>query len=206
MCAIRVLSISAIVLIARGGMLPAHATELFQVTSGPWDQRAPSWSPDGSRIVYASMSLSYTYDIMLVPSTGGEPSVLTSGGECEMRSPAWSADGAVIAFARAGRPDCWFDNQLDIWLVAATGPPGWTHLTSGPPSEFDPSWSPDGALIAFTGTLGSNSDLWLVPSMGGEPERLTFNPALEADPTWAPDGSSIAFRRRQTIKVALRSH
>ncbi|MFO0957550.1 MAG: S9 family peptidase [Isosphaeraceae bacterium] len=63
----------------------------------------------------------------------------------------------------------------------------------------DPQVSPDGKLVVYTvselnrDTGKSNSDLWLVPTAGGEPRRLTTAPGADNHPRWSPDGKAIAF-------------
>ncbi|MGZ5469507.1 MAG: alpha/beta hydrolase family protein, partial [Candidatus Aminicenantales bacterium] len=59
--------------------------------------------------------------------------------------------------------------------------------------------SPDGTKIAFVVTVMDKSanrglsDIWIVPSRGGEPRRLTSSPAADMNPRWSPDGRTIAF-------------
>ncbi len=76
------------------------------------------------------------------------------------------------------------------------------RLTSTPSAEIDPWFSPDGSRLAFTATVGGNTDVYVVPVTGGEPTRLTFHPGLDAARGWSPDGSRVLFAStRETVPV-----
>lgn len=70
-------------------------------------------------------------------------------------------------------------------------------LTAFPGFESDAEISPDGTRVAFVRSAsdGSEADLYILPSAGGEARRLTEGPAAEAGPTWSPDGRRLAFQR-----------
>jgi dipeptidyl aminopeptidase/acylaminoacyl peptidase len=59
--------------------------------------------------------------------------------------------------------------------------------------------SPDGGLVAFVvreTDLQANrtrTDLWLVPTAGGAPRRLTTSPEADSNPRWSPDGRTLWF-------------
>src|SRR3712207_1146694 len=59
----------------------------------------------------------------------------------------------------------------DLWTVARDGGNA-GRLTSGPGIETDPSFSPGGTQLAFTGEYDGNVDVFVVPAGGGVPKRL----------------------------------
>src|ERR1700723_4058189 len=78
-------------------------------------------------------------------------------------------NGNLIVFSYAG----------DLWTVDRRGG-HCSRLTTGPGIETDPVFSPDGSMIAFTGEYDGNTDVFVVPSTGGVPKRLTYHPAPDA--------------------------
>ncbi|GAB4118595.1 MAG: hypothetical protein OHK0050_25880 [Roseiflexaceae bacterium] len=67
------------------------------------------------------------------------------------------------------------------------------NLTNDPAPDIAPSFSPDGRQIAFASRREQNWDLYLIPAVGGTPQRLTDHPAYDSDPVFSPDGRQIAF-------------
>ena len=49
-------------------------------------------------------------------------------------------------------------------------------------------------MIAFSGGYDGNVDVYVMPSEGGVPRRLTHHPAVDEVVGWAPDGKSVLFR------------
>ena len=59
-----------------------------------------------------------------------------------------------------------------------------------------PAWSPDGSLVAYpdgSSIAFAAGKIWIVPSSGGQPVRVTTGPGKDTHPTWSPDGRWIAF-------------
>ncbi|MET0552722.1 MAG: S9 family peptidase [Vicinamibacteria bacterium] len=66
-----------------------------------------------------------------------------------------------------------------------------------------PAVSPDGAWVAVGVTTydlkddKGQSDLWLVPTAGGDARQLTSLDSSETGPVWSPDGKWIAFESKR---------
>jgi dipeptidyl aminopeptidase/acylaminoacyl peptidase len=151
-------------------------------------------------------------------------------------APAWSADGQWLAFVaagadRAGDPveaeesdpkrrvirvrghrhklegSGYLDGPLPhIWAVAADGATPERQLTDGRAEDGEPSWSLDGASIAFTSDRSAGRDrrfggsaVQAVEVATGAVRRLTSEEAFASRPAWSPDGASIAYLRAETV-------
>jgi len=96
-----------------------------------------------------------------------------------LRDPTVSA--THIAFAYAGY----------IWITERDGGSA-RRLVTGYDMAAGPHFSPDGSTVAFTANYDGNSDVYVVPSAGGEPRRLTYRGG-NAAVGWTPDGSRLLF-------------
>ncbi|MCB1052896.1 MAG: PD40 domain-containing protein [Acidobacteria bacterium] len=104
-----------------------------------------------------------------------------AGGEARLfRFPDVSQDH--ITFVYAG----------DIWIVSKSGGLA-TRLSTPAGEESFPRFSPDGKTIAFTGNYDGNSDIYLLPTAGGIPQRLTHHPMGDRVLDWHPNGQSVLF-------------
>ena len=115
------------------------AAEVIGLTGpgyGLWDQRQPTWSPDGKRICYAAFD-----GLWQVSSTGGRPRRILAGSDVD-QEPVWSPDGRTIYFSsyRGG--------HLALWQVAATGGSP-ERVTRGTASETHPSLAGAGTRLAY---------------------------------------------------------
>ncbi len=108
------------------------------------------------------------------------PLVASAQGTRLLRRPTASRE--LVAFAYAG----------DLWTVPRSGGQA-RRLTATPWVETDPAFSPDGSRIAYTATVGGNTDVYVIPTSGGEPVRLTYHPAVDCVRGWTPDGRRVVF-------------
>ncbi|MGB0376479.1 MAG: S41 family peptidase [Flavobacteriaceae bacterium] len=81
----------------------------------------------------------------------------------------------------------------DLWLSKRGTTESPKRLTSNIGAENNPHFSPDGQWIAFTGQYDGNSDVYVLPLAGGEPQRLTYHPSADIVQGWSPDGE-VLFR------------
>jgi tricorn protease len=81
----------------------------------------------------------------------------------------------------------------DVWVAPLSGGPA-VRLTATPGVCSTPRFSPDGLQIAFVATDEGNAEVYVVPSAGGKPQRLThLGGSLTAISGWNADGSEILF-------------
>lgn len=113
-----------------------------------------------------------------------------------LRFPAISEDQIVFTYAG------------DLYTVSSSGGVA-RKLTSDVGFESFARFSPDGKQIAFTGQYDGNTEVFVMPSEGGVPKRVTFTATLSRDDVsdrmgpnnivmgWTPDGKYITYRSRK---------
>jgi len=168
-------------------VMNADGTGVTRLTNSPGSNDNPKWSPDGTKIAFASTRHVY-YEIYVMNADGTGQTRLTNNSDINDYLLAWSPDGTKIAFSRAG-----VDGVFDIYVMNADGT-GQTRLTNNPASEHGPAWSPDGTKIAFNANWDGNWEIYVMNADGTNPIRLTNNPADDYWPAWSPDGTKIAWR------------
>jgi TolB protein len=127
-------------------------TKQARLTSNPGIDSSPSFSPDGSQIAFVS-NRGGSPQIYLMPSSGGAAKRLTFQGKYN-QTPRWSprADKPQIAFT--GRDE---RGVFDVFIIDVKSGKI-DRLTQGKGSNLDPTWSPDGRLIAYASSRGG---LWV---------------------------------------------
>lgn len=86
----------------------------------------------------------------------------------------------------------------DLWVADLDGKDV-RRLTADEGAEANPSFSPDGTLIAFTAQYDGNFDVYVVPVTGGVPARLTWHPGADIVQGFTPDGSAVLFTSARAV-------
>jgi tricorn protease len=102
--------------------------------------------------------------------------------------------GGEIVFLYAG----------DLWIVQQNGQHP-RRLTAQKGPKIAPSFSPDGAWIAFSANYDGNLSVYGIPRAGGTPRRLTYHPYDDLVRGWTPDGKQVLFSSsKETINRRVR--
>lgn len=80
----------------------------------------------------------------------------------------------------------------DIWIVDKEGGTA-AKLSSPSGAEGFPRFSPDGSHVAFSGNYDGNYDIYVMPSLGGIPERVTFHGMSDRLIDWYPSGDKLLY-------------
>lgn len=80
----------------------------------------------------------------------------------------------------------------DIWIVDKNGGTA-SKLSSPSGNEGFPRFSPDGSQVAFSGNYDGNYDVYVMPSMGGVPTRITYHGMPDRLNDWYPSGDKLLY-------------
>ena len=170
-------------------VMDADGKNQRRLTNNIWEDRSPSWSPDGERIVFSS-GRDGNREIYVMDTDGGNQLNLTNNPQGDY-SPSWSPDGKRIVFS----------SDREIYVMDADGS-NQQNLTNNPDShDVSPSWSSDGKRIVFSsyraghfrGEFGITYEIYVMDANGQNQQNLTNNRGNDGSPSWSPDGKRIAF-------------
>lgn len=173
-----------------GGEVQIYSGSMPKVTSQGWEVRSqghanwPDVSGDGRRMVYSVLNGRGVYELWLHDFDGGGDVRLFEGQRA--RFDPTNPDRFVYTKSDNGR---W-----SIWRYDLSGNEGNVKLGGqGDADNFDPAWSPDGRLVAYTSNETGSSDVWVMRADGSSPRRITSHGAVDCHAVWSEAGDELLF-------------
>lgn len=171
----------------------------------------PTFSPDGTRIAYVSTAPSGHFNVYVRAfadgTWSGEAEAVTSdnsfgrnrlyfGSEDLHISPAWLPDGASLLLVSNRDVTLGSGNVFRVPARAGGFEERVEVLAEQTLYRTQPDVSPDGRRFVFSSTRGAAdqyNNLYVQPTDGGEPYKLTLFEHDAFHPRWSPDGEWIAY-------------
>jgi len=163
-----------------------------------------TWARDGE----GPVEKGYTHVFTLDATAGGTPRQITDG-KFSHNGPEWSSDGRTIYASGIRKPDAeYLDNDSEIYAIDLASL-AVTALTDRKGPDANPTVSPDGRWIAYTGYDDKRftshvSSLYLMDKAGGA--RRVWAGALNDSPSslaWAADNSGVYYLVRELGGTSL---
>ena len=171
---------------------------------------SPSISPDGRHIVFFSSRDLFSIDLYLADAITGR--IVRKLFDTALNSHftslqfigsagSWSPDSRqfVLGGVHAGKAVLAILNIANGGVVREIEVPEAGEI-------LNPTWSPDRKSIAFSATVGGDSDLFIHDLASGTNKRVTTDLFADLQPAWSPDGtasrsSRIVSRRTQSCSM-----
>jgi Tol biopolymer transport system component len=176
----------------------ADGTGVRQVTEGGGYDSNPSFSPNGSQIVFDRVVGSGRPRIFIVDLDGSRLQALTDGSTSDSE-PVFTPNGRRIVYVGSGDSDARTDRS-DIFAMAPDGA-NQRVLIDGIRNETEPDVSPSGRMIAFVSNRNHGPNVFIARSNGAKVRAVThskrdcFSSACYLSPAWSPDGRHLAYLR-----------
>jgi eukaryotic-like serine/threonine-protein kinase len=157
---------------------------------------SPAWSPDGSRIAFASKSPREEFlDIFLKSKDGDASAVPLLPGGPPRFPTSWSANG-YLAFVEFDRESRW-----NIWTVSVDGDRRPEPVVRTPSEDISPTFSPDGKWLAYVSRKSGHQQVYVI-AFGGDRREWQISKNGGSEPAWSPDGRELFFREEDRMLVA----
>ncbi|OQY90403.1 MAG: hypothetical protein B6D38_03680 [Anaerolineae bacterium UTCFX1] len=156
-------------------------TGLTQLTTSTAHDLYPSWSPDGTQLVYQTNE-GGDQEIAIINISSKRYHAITNNG-CNDWGPVWSPDGDWIAFYS----DC--DGERNIYKMRTNGNDRVQLTFTSGSNSWLPSWSPDGRKITLSSNRSGKYYVYVMDADGGGEVQL----AKGCVSYYSPDGSQILY-------------
>jgi Tol biopolymer transport system component len=177
-----------------------------QVTSGPFDDSDPAWSPDGQSIAFVSNRTlpdpdrSQDANVFVVAAReGAVPRAIETSPGTDA-SPAWSPDGNWVAYVAGGDPKDFWYGASHVALAPVAGGVGRALTAALDRNVTSPRFTPDGRAVLFLLEDRGNRHLARVSVVGGEVERVVSGEMSARESMRQAQTNTIADLRRSGVR------
>jgi Tol biopolymer transport system component len=181
---------------AQVGIMNADGTNVRMIADDSANNGFPSWSPDGTRIVYKKDQHLVIYSV-----ADGKTTDLTRPGAQFDNFPQWSVKDRISFTTNR-------DGDFEVYSVRPDGT-DLRRLTHAHGVDGHQIWSPDGEWIMFSSArLGFKDErplleripqpygeLFVMRADGTQVRQITDNQWEDATPGWAPEAKALISRR-----------
>jgi dipeptidyl aminopeptidase/acylaminoacyl peptidase len=170
-----------------------ESKELTQLTTGDWDESMGVWSPDGTRIAFASNRTeepdgNANSDLWIVSADLDEPTdrpMRVTSNEGSDGSPAWSPDGRTLTYTTGIRPDLIWYATTHLAVISAEGGEPRLLTTELDRNIRSPRFSEDGEWIWFRLEDSGENHIARIRADGSALERIVSGPLSASGFDWA---------------------
>jgi len=152
-----------------------------RLTDNRYIDTSPAWSPDGAEIAFVSNREGGPQIFVMRADGGGQRRVSTVGNWNQ--TPSWCPRARTRIIAYTARDDT--SSRFDIVTVDLQRGSKMTRITQGQGNNEEPTWSPNGRVLAFTSDRPGGAGIYLGNADGTGEHRLVYKGSgTSAD--WGP--------------------
>ncbi|MEO8660731.1 MAG: S9 family peptidase [Bryobacteraceae bacterium] len=169
-------------------LFDVETKKLEPLNKDSYEEDAPAWSPDGSRIAFSSQrgdepDRGNNADIWVSEAKPGATPVRLTAFPGPDRDPEWSPDGKYIAYTQGSTPELNAYDMPRIALIPAAGGEAKLLTASLDRGVSKPRFSASGDRVLFTVADDRSEYLASVAVSGGAVERLSTRQRVSTDLT-----------------------
>jgi len=183
--------------------------EAQRLTDTIQDVEAFEWAPDSKRLVLVLRDPS-PEELEAAAEKGkdaGDAKATSTSKKAKAQRP-WVIDRLLFKADTVG----YLERRRTHLYIFDIASKALTQVSSGDFDDFEPAWSPDGKLLAFTSNRSKpdpdatyNRDIWVVAAdnkdKGEHPLQITTHPGEKDHPAWSPDGKWITYITSLDLKL-----
>jgi eukaryotic-like serine/threonine-protein kinase len=166
---------------------PARGTKT-RLTFDPAVDRFPSWTSDGSKVLYASTRRG-NRDLYMKAADGSGNEEIVLQDDTDKTWPSMTKDGRYVVYQRRAVGGT---TGEDIWALPLFGDRKPFPVVATPFLDATPSLSPDGKWLAYSSDESQRREVYITPFPGGG-AKWQVSTAGGLSPRWRGDGKELYF-------------